>query len=193
LALGNIGIQAQPEVEHNGRLSVHLLRVRYRIASSPEGQGKGRCRQRTAEETIDFLLPDFVVLTFCCNAVRSAFWLFPPVRPRPPLSKPHRRGSAGSAIPICRRPRGRIWRIALQARPRSADRTRSPAAVSQKREFFKCQPETIGHFALRMPKIGAWRLVANSQKPAISGPFCKYQRYYLQAPNCVAEARGFEP
>ena len=65
----------------------------------------------------------------------------------------------------------RIWRVVLQARPRSADRTRSPAAVSQKREFFKCLPETIGYFAPRMAKIGAQRLVGNSQKPAIGGPF----------------------
>src|ERR1700682_6607392 len=59
----------------------------------------------------------------------------------------------------------------LPSRPRSADRTRSPAAISQKREFFKCPPETIGHFAPRMPKIGVRRLVANSQKPAIGGAF----------------------
>ena len=37
--------------------------------------------------------------------------------------------------------------------PRSADRTRSPAAVSQKREVFKCLPETIGYFAPKLPKI----------------------------------------
>ena len=32
-------------------------------------------------------------------------------------------------------------------------------------EFFKCPPETIGHFVLRMPKIGTRRLAANSQRP----------------------------
>jgi hypothetical protein len=52
------------------------------------------------------------------------------------------------------RDRRRIWRFALHARPRSADRTRSPAAVSQKREFFKCLPETIGYFAPELPKFG---------------------------------------
>jgi hypothetical protein len=47
-------------------------------------------------------------------------------------------------------------------------------AVSQKREFFTCLPETIGYPAPAMPKIGAWRLVANLQKPAIGGPFWGY-------------------
>jgi hypothetical protein len=32
----------------------------------------------------------------------------------------------------------------LPQRPRSADRTRSPVAVSQKREYFQYWPETIG-------------------------------------------------
>ena len=44
--------------------------------------------------------------------------------------------------------------IALQAGPRSADRTQSPAAISQKREFSECRPETIGYFALKTLKIG---------------------------------------
>jgi len=47
-------------------------------------------------------------------------------------------------------------------------------AVSQKREFFTCLPETIGYSAPATPKIGAWRLVANLQKPAIGGPFWGY-------------------
>ncbi len=59
-------------------------------------------------------------------------------------------------------------------------------AVSQKREVFKCPPETIGYFAQKMPKIVAWRLVANSQKPAIGGPFCEYQGHFLRAPDCLA-------
>src|SRR5437773_10769166 len=40
----------------------------------------------------------------------------------------------------------RIWRVALQTRPRSADRTRSPVAVSQKREYFKYSPETTAFY-----------------------------------------------
>jgi hypothetical protein len=67
-----------------------------------------------------------------------------------------------------------ISRIALQARPLSAGRTRSPVAVSEKREFFKCLPETIGYFVLRMPEIEGWSLAANSQEPAVGGPFCEY-------------------
>jgi hypothetical protein len=69
---------------------------------------------------------------------------------------------------------------------RSADRTESPAAVSQKREFSKCPPETIGYFGLRMPKNGAWRLVANSQKPAIGGPFCERPGRFIWTPYWLA-------
>src|ERR1700726_4868498 len=37
--------------------------------------------------------------------------------------------------------------------PRSADRARSPARVSEKREYFKCRPETIGDFAPKLFKL----------------------------------------
>jgi len=37
-----------------------------------------------------------------------------------------------------------------------------------------------------MPKIGAWRLVANSQKLAIGEPFYEYQGRFLRAPDCLA-------
>jgi hypothetical protein len=62
--------------------------------------------------------------------------------------------------------------MTLPRRPRSADRTRSPAAVSQKREYFKYPPETIGDFSLELAKFGVWRPTADSQKPAIGGHFC---------------------
>jgi len=55
--------------------------------------------------------------------------------------------------------------------PRSPDRTRSPVAVSQKREYFKYPPETIGDFASAAANLGARRPIANSQKPAIGGHF----------------------
>ena len=51
----------------------------------------------------------------------------------------------------------------------------SPVAVSQKREYFKYPPETFGDFAPTAANFGAWRPAANSQKPAIGGPLCKYQ------------------
>jgi hypothetical protein len=44
--------------------------------------------------------------------------------------------------------------VGLRPTPRSADRTRSPARVSQKREYFLCGLETIGYFALRLCKLG---------------------------------------
>ena len=48
-------------------------------------------------------------------------------------------------------------------RPRSKDRTQSPVAVSQKREYFKLPPETIGIFAVNrrqrmtlLREVGQW-------------------------------------
>ena len=69
----------------------------------------------------------------------------------------------------------RIWRVALQTRPRSADRTRSPVAVSQKREYFKYWPETIGCSGPEVANTRARRPPTNSQKPAIGGHFRDYQ------------------
>src|SRR3984893_1194103 len=60
--------------------------------------------------------------------------------------------------------------------PRSPDRTRSPVAVSQKREYFKYPPETIGDFAPAAANLGARRPIANSQKPTIGGAFLRLQR-----------------
>jgi hypothetical protein len=45
-------------------------------------------------------------------------------------------------------------------RPRSTDRTQSPVAVSQKREYFKHPPETIGIFRLRVARF--WSLETGS-------------------------------
>jgi hypothetical protein len=61
--------------------------------------------------------------------------------------------------------------IATPPPPRSPDRTQSPVAVSQKREYFKYPPETIGDFAPAAANLGARRPIANSQKPAIGGHF----------------------
>src|ERR1700676_923081 len=67
--------------------------------------------------------------------------------------------------PDDRRPK----QIALQGRPRSADRTPSPAAVSQKREYFKYSPETIGDFSLKAAKSGVWRPPRNRKSPPMAG------------------------
>src|SRR5439155_24269957 len=58
---------------------------------------------------------------------------------------------------------------ALRRTPRSADRARSLARVSQKREYFQRGLETIGDFALRLCKLGVQIQTANLQKAAISG------------------------
>jgi hypothetical protein len=44
--------------------------------------------------------------------------------------------------------------VGLRPTPRSADRARSLARVSEKREYFKCRPETIGDFAPKLFKLG---------------------------------------
>lgn len=44
--------------------------------------------------------------------------------------------------------------LRLRPTPRSADRARSLARVSEKREYFKCRPETIGDFAPKLFKLG---------------------------------------
>jgi hypothetical protein len=44
--------------------------------------------------------------------------------------------------------------VGLRPTPRSADRARSLARVSQKREYFKCRPETIEDFAPKLFKLG---------------------------------------
>jgi hypothetical protein len=78
--------------------------------------------------------------------------------------------------PFWRHHEGRDKReLHLQARSGSVDRTRSPAAVSQKREYFKYSPETIGDFSLEVAKFGVWRPTANLQKLAIGGHFSDYQ------------------
>jgi hypothetical protein len=53
-------------------------------------------------------------------------------------------------------PRLRFLRegVRLRATPRSAVRAASLARVSEKREYFKCRPETIGDFAPKLFKLG---------------------------------------
>ena len=77
-----------------------------------------------------------------------------------------------------------LWISSAQARPRSADRTRSPAAVSRKREYFKYPPETIGDFAPGDPNSGTRRPISDSQKPAIGGPLWHCRGQSLRAPEC---------
>jgi hypothetical protein len=77
----------------------------------------------------------------------------------------------GLGIPNLPAAMRRIWQVALQARLRSVDRTPSPTGVSQKREYFKYQPETIDDFALRLSELGVQRRSENLQKSAIGGHF----------------------
>src|SRR5258707_12866399 len=63
----------------------------------------------------------------------------------------------------------------LPPTPRSADRARSLARVSKKREYFKCRPETIGDFAPKLFKLGGYSWTANSQKAAIGVHFTDFK------------------
>ncbi len=109
--------------------------------------------------------------------------LFCADRLRRPLTEPAgfgvRHAVQKEAFPILGQGRLENTAKSTAARPRSADRTRSPDAISGKREFFKREPETIAKLAEQMPRIGAWRPEANSQKPANGGPFCEDQRPFL--------------
>jgi hypothetical protein len=58
--------------------------------------------------------------------------------------------------------------------PRSVDRTRSPATVSRKREYFGMRPETFGIFGPPLVKSGGWRPFTELEKPAIGGHFSDY-------------------
>jgi hypothetical protein len=53
-------------------------------------------------------------------------------------------------------------------------------------------PETFGVFAVKVDKYGAWRLITNSQKPAIGGHFSDYWGWFVSAPDCLAGVGGFE-
>jgi hypothetical protein len=71
--------------------------------------------------------------------------------------------------------------IALPRPPRSVDRTQSPVAVSQKREYFKYPPETIGDFSPEPAKFGIWRPTANPQSPPMAGIFANSAEKSLSA------------
>jgi hypothetical protein len=76
---------------------------------------------------------------------------------------------------------------------RSADRARSLARVSQKREYFICGLETIANFALRLFNLGSQRQRDNLQKAQIGGPFPDVAADNLQLSDWLAGAGGFEP
>jgi hypothetical protein len=72
-----------------------------------------------------------------------------------------------------------LGRMVLRPTPRSANRAWSPARVSQKREYFKYSPETIGDFALRLCKSGDQRPNQNRKKAAIRGHIRGLCEHYL--------------
>jgi hypothetical protein len=47
--------------------------------------------------------------------------------------------------------------------------TWSPAAVSQKREYFNYLPETIGDLSLEVTKFGVWGQTAIRKNPPLAG------------------------
>jgi hypothetical protein len=95
-------------------------------------------------------------------------------------------GQTASAFPIFLGVKADNLAISLQPRPPSADRTRSPSSVSGKRELFNESPETFGIFGRLPRKLGAWRPVAELQKPAIGGLFFDGLRPNRDRPDCLA-------
>jgi hypothetical protein len=89
----------------------------------------------------------------------------------------------GLNVPICRRPRRRIWPVALQARPRSADRTRSPAAISQKTGVFQM---SAGDYWLFRSEN------AQNRSPETDGQFAKarHWRAFLRVSGTVSPSAG---
>jgi hypothetical protein len=65
-----------------------------------------------------------------------------------------------------------IERRGTATSPCSGGRTKSPAAVSGKREYSRIQPETFRSLAAQNGETGVWRPKANAQKPAVGGLFC---------------------
>ena len=87
----------------------------------------------------------------------------------------------------------RSCRIRLRPAPRSGDRTQSPALVSQKREYSRHWPETLGKLASGSERSAVWRQPAELQMPANSGPFCQHQGQYPRRRDWVDEVGGIEP
>jgi hypothetical protein len=83
------------------------------------------------------------------------------------------------------------WLSGCAPPPRSVDRTRSPAVVSQKREYFKYLPETIGDFALRLCRIGSLETERKSaKKPQLAGI---YRILEITISSCRTAWLGREP
>jgi hypothetical protein len=59
--------------------------------------------------------------------------------------------------------------VELHSRPRSVDRTRSPVAVSQKREYSKYLPETIGIFGPEVQNSESGDRLLNRKSPPLAG------------------------
>src|ERR1700675_2358578 len=76
-------------------------------------------------------------------------------------------------MPPLVRAKARIWprRLAdyTDCRPHSVDRTRSPAAVPQKGEYFKYPSETMGYFAPGRAKIAFGDSLLNRKSPPLAG------------------------
>jgi hypothetical protein len=73
------------------------------------------------------------------------------------------------AATISRRREREFARVTLQGRPRSADRTQSPVAVSQKREYFNYPRETISDFSLEAAKWGPGDRPPIRKSPPLAG------------------------
>src|SRR5260370_22240981 len=107
--------------------------------------------------------PDTVVRAFGCNSPsRRPFGGAAGIEIRQAMSNPPLPNPAVSAhLRVAKRSL-----YVLRHRPRSPDRTRSPIAVSRKREYFTLPPETIGDSAPGAANFGPPTPMANSDTPA---------------------------
>jgi hypothetical protein len=65
----------------------------------------------------------------------------------------------------------RTWTDWTAASARSVDRTGSPIGVSQKREYFKYQPETIGIFVSELRDLESGDRLTIRKSPQLAGVY----------------------
>jgi hypothetical protein len=74
----------------------------------------------------------------------------------------------------------------------SRDRTKSPAPVSEKREYSGNRLETFGSSVAEDRKMGVWRRGPNAQTPLLAG-FAAIPRDRSKKDGLLGWAGGFEP
>ena len=105
-----------------------------------------------------------------------------------PLRFRYRTGrNVRGALPNFRAKAAWSWRkIRLLPRPRSADRNPVSGPRLPKMGIFRCPAGDFGRFRPERVKIRSLETRANSQKPAIGGPFCHCPSQFLRLQDWLA-------